>query len=165
MVRAVPRLPISPVELVKEAKAIVVRLGGVMRTTPRLESPPQTRPAPAPAPVAPLSDTKPAATAPAAPGAAKPARRVGKYDDRLAELAEEQPGILVVEAAKEIGVDATALYPVIRRLETQGRLVKRGRELHPPSAGNQEQLWCEVGHTWTRPTVRGRKPKRCPEHR
>jgi transposase-like protein len=38
----------------------------------------------------------------------------------------------VAQAAREIGVDPTALYPVIRRLEQLGRLRKLGRELHPP---------------------------------
>ncbi len=46
-----------------------------------------------------------------------------------------QPGITVAQAAAVIGVDATALYPVIRRLEPRGDLVKRGRELHPAEVG------------------------------
>jgi len=36
------------------------------------------------------------------------------------------------QAAQELGVDATALYPPIRRLEAAGALVKLGRELHLP---------------------------------
>ncbi len=43
-----------------------------------------------------------------------------------------RPGITVAQAAAELGVPATALYPVIRRLETRAALVKLGRELHPP---------------------------------
>jgi len=42
------------------------------------------------------------------------------------------PGLTVAQAAGELGVPATALYPVIRRLEARGALVKLGRELHPP---------------------------------
>ncbi len=59
-------------------------------------------------------------------------RRPGKYDAQLIALAEGRPGITVAQAAQQIGVDATALYPVIRRLEQHGRLRKLGRELHPP---------------------------------
>ncbi len=33
-------------------------------------------------------------------------------------------------------------------------------------AGPTQQLWCEPGkHEWTRPSVRGRKPTACPDHR
>ncbi len=61
--------------------------------------------------------------------------RAGKYDAVLVELVGAQPGITVAQAAAVIGVDATALYPVIRRLEARGDLVKRGRELHPAEVG------------------------------
>ncbi len=60
------------------------------------------------------------------------ARRPGKYDAQLIGLVVARPGLTVAQAAREIGVDATALYPVIRRLEQLGRLRKLGRELHPP---------------------------------
>lgn len=59
-------------------------------------------------------------------------RRPGKYDAQLIALVDGRAGITVAHAAQEIGVDATALYPVIRRLEQRGRLRKLGRELHPP---------------------------------
>lgn len=92
-------------------------------------------------------------------------KRLGKHDALLAELVAQRPGIIVAQAAAQIGVHPTALYPIIRRLETSGQIVKLGRELHPPDTAGAEQLWCEEGHPWTRPTVRGRKPKRCPTHR
>lgn len=94
--------------------------------------------------------------------------RIGKYDQPLADLVRAEPGLTVAEAAARLGVHPTALYPVIRRLETKAQLVKLGRELHPPSSsgtGKLERLWCEAGHHWTRPLVRGRKPRRCPTHR
>lgn len=63
----------------------------------------------------------------------KPGRgRQGKYDEALTQLVARRPGITVAQAAQELGVDATALYPPIRRLEAAGALVKLGRELHPP---------------------------------
>lgn len=60
-----------------------------------------------------------------------PEGRGGKYDDALLRIAAEQPGVTVAQAAERIGVPATALYPPIRRLEAQERIVKRGRGLHP----------------------------------
>lgn len=56
--------------------------------------------------------------------------RVGKYDAALLEIAAKRPGVTVAVAAAEIGVLASGLYPTIRRLESQGRLEKRGRGLH-----------------------------------
>ncbi|MBA2716448.1 MAG: hypothetical protein H0U51_05235 [Propionibacteriales bacterium] len=66
--------------------------------------------------------------------AATPVRggRAGKYDVVLTQLVARRPGVTVTQAAEQLGVDATALYPPIRRLEAAGALVKRGRELHPP---------------------------------
>jgi len=49
-----------------------------------------------------------------------------RYDAPLIALVVARPGITVAQAAQEIGVDATALYPVIRRLEQHGRLRKLG---------------------------------------
>lgn len=72
------------------------------------------------------------ASPPTAAPPSSPPRRLGKYDAQLIALAVARPGITVAQAAREIGVDATALYPVIRRLEQLGRLRKLGRELHPP---------------------------------
>jgi hypothetical protein len=104
--------------------------------------------------------------APAAAEAALPtSRRPSERDALLAELVEQRPGIIVAEAAAQISVHPTALYPIIRRLEISGQIVKLGRELHPPGTPGTEQLRCEEGHVWTRPTVRGRKPRRCPRHR
>lgn len=55
----------------------------------------------------------------------------GKYDQPLLRIVAARPGVTVAQAAQQIGVPATALYPTIRRLENQGALSKRGRELHP----------------------------------
>ena len=80
-----------------------------------------TRPAPVAGDVA----------APAASSPAPAASRTGKYDAALTAVVSARPGVTVAQAAAELGVPATALYPVIRRLETRAALVKLGRELHP----------------------------------
>ncbi|MEV4421953.1 type IV toxin-antitoxin system AbiEi family antitoxin domain-containing protein [Patulibacter sp. NPDC049589] len=46
-------------------------------------------------------------------------------------MATAQPGVTVAQAAQQIGVPATSLYPTIRRLQEQNRLAKRGRGLFP----------------------------------
>jgi len=74
------------------------------------------------------------AAADASPQADAPAdapTRSGKYDSPLLKLVTTQPGITVAQAADQIGIPATGLYPTIRRLQAQGKLVKVGRTLHP----------------------------------
>ncbi|MGI8622984.1 MAG: hypothetical protein ACR2NB_05745 [Solirubrobacteraceae bacterium] len=75
----------------------------------------------------------PAERSPAEPATitAPRASRAGKYDEPLLTLITTRPGITVAQAAEELGVPATALYPTIRRLQPAGQLIKRGRELHP----------------------------------
>ena len=62
-----------------------------------------------------------AARAPSALGAAR----------RSCALVAERPGLTVAQLATELAVDRTALYRVIRRLEDDGRVVKRGATVHP----------------------------------
>jgi len=81
-------------------------------------------------PVPAAAERSPAETAPIS---APRAGRAGKYDEPLLTLIATRPGITVAQAAEELGVPATALYPTIRRLQPAGQLVKRGRELHPAS--------------------------------
>lgn len=83
-----------------------------------------------PTPAAPRPPT-PTPTAASASTTASSNGRRGKYDQQLTDAVAARPGITVAQAAQRIGVDPTALYPVIRRLETRGQIVKRGRELHP----------------------------------
>lgn len=76
--------------------------------------------------------TTPARTTTAADAAApQPRGRAGKHDQALLEVVHADPGITVAQAAAQLGVHPTAVYPVLRRLEARGELVKRGRELHP----------------------------------
>jgi len=59
------------------------------------------------------------------------AARGGKYDARLTQIVAGQPGITVAQAAAQLGLPASGLYPTIRRMQTKGQLVKQGRGLHP----------------------------------
>ena len=146
---------LKPAEVVKSA----------ISTAARLLVPVRPKPNQPPAPVS--------STAPSDGGPAPRAGRIGKYDEPLTALVARRPGVTVAQAAEELEVDPTALYPVIRRLEARDELAKQGRQLHPPlRAGGApsrvdglERLWCEQGHLWDRPRARGPKPKRCPEHR
>jgi hypothetical protein len=68
--------------------------------------------------------------APAAASAATRARTNGRRDELLAAV-KARPGITVREVGAELGVDPTSLYRIVHRLEQDGALQKRGRELRP----------------------------------
>ena len=51
--------------------------------------------------------------------------------DQLLEMVKARPGITVREIGTELGVDPTSLYRIVHRLEADGALRKRGRELLP----------------------------------
>ena len=51
--------------------------------------------------------------------------------DQLLEMVKARPGITVREIGTELGVDPTSLYRIVHRLEQDGALEKRGRELVP----------------------------------
>jgi hypothetical protein len=51
--------------------------------------------------------------------------------DQLLEMVKARPGITVREVGTELGVDPTSLYRIVHRLERDGVLQKRGRELLP----------------------------------
>ena len=56
--------------------------------------------------------------------------RVQRRDQVLA-LVREKPGTSVPEIARELGVDPTGLYRVVRKLEQEGALMKEGTSLRP----------------------------------
>ena len=58
------------------------------------------------------------------------ARTNGRRDQLLAAV-KARPGITVREVGAELGVDPTSLYRIVHRLEQDGALQKRGRELRP----------------------------------
>jgi Homeodomain-like domain len=51
--------------------------------------------------------------------------------EQLLAMVKERPGITVREVGTELGVDPTSLYRIVHRLEQDGALQKRGRELLP----------------------------------
>ena len=71
----------------------------------------------------------PRATEAASAGAAR-ARSNGRRD-QLLDMVKARPGITVREVGSELGVDPTSLYRIVHRLEQDGALEKRGRELMP----------------------------------
>ena len=68
-----------------------------------------------------------------ATGAARPgrARQNGGRREQLLSMVKARPGITVREVGSELGVDPTSLYRIVHRLEKDGELQKRGRELRP----------------------------------
>ena len=69
-------------------------------------------------------------TAGGSPGGAARTRSNGRRD-QLLDMVKARPGITVREAGSELGVDPTSLYRIVHRLEQDGALQKRGRELMP----------------------------------
>jgi hypothetical protein len=55
----------------------------------------------------------------------------GRRDEEIIRMVKQQPGITVAQVGKELGVDATGLYRVIRRLQASGVISKQGRALQP----------------------------------
>jgi winged helix-turn-helix DNA-binding protein len=51
--------------------------------------------------------------------------------EQLLEMVKARPGITVREVGTQLGVDPTSLYRIVHRLERDGALHKRGRELLP----------------------------------
>jgi hypothetical protein len=70
------------------------------------------------------------APAPASDGTSTRTRTNGRRDQLLAAV-KARPGITVREVGAELGVDPTSLYRIVHRLEQDGALQKRGRELRP----------------------------------
>jgi hypothetical protein len=91
-----------------------------------------TAPAPAdtPAPRRRARRRARSSSAPATASAGTRARTNGRRDELLAAV-KARPGITVREVGAELGVDPTSLYRIVHRLEQDGALQKRGRELRP----------------------------------
>lgn len=89
--------------------------------------------------VPPAADAKPvpssrrrAANASAPPSTRRTAGAGGPggRDQQVLALVAERPGITVAQVGKQLEVDPSSLYRVIRRLCADGRLRKKGRHLH-----------------------------------
>jgi hypothetical protein len=61
----------------------------------------------------------------------------GSRQQDVLRLVNERPGISVPELGKELGVDPTGLYQIVRRLEGRGAVRKDGRRLQPVAASVQ----------------------------
>lgn len=79
------------------------------------------------------ANSRPAATARPRRAARKTAgrRRRSQRRDQVLALVTERPGITVPEVAKELKVDPTGLYRVVRQLEADGTVRKSDKQLHP----------------------------------
>jgi hypothetical protein len=67
----------------------------------------------------------------------------GARERQLLELVGARPGISVPEIGRELGVDATGLYGIVRRLESRGQLVKDGKQLRlapTPTTGERPTI-------------------------
>jgi hypothetical protein len=58
----------------------------------------------------------------------------GQRERDVLRLVGERPGVSVRELASALGVDATGLYGVVRRLQGRGQLTKDGTQLRLPEA-------------------------------
>jgi hypothetical protein len=58
----------------------------------------------------------------------------GSRQQDVVRLVNERPGISVAEIAKELGVDATGLYGIVRRLQAKAQIRKDGTALRPVDA-------------------------------
>jgi hypothetical protein len=79
-------------------------------------------------------------SAPAKPAPSRGRRnaaRPGERERQLLELVAARPGITVSQVAGELGVDATGLYGIVRRLQGKGRLRKDGPALTIISAATE----------------------------
>jgi hypothetical protein len=83
----------------------------------------------------PAAARKTTAKARAAKAASNGARaRGGKRDAEIVSLVTAKPGITVAEVGKQLKVDPTGLYRVVRRLESGGQIKKSGTGLTPAAA-------------------------------
>lgn len=62
----------------------------------------------------------------------------GSRQADVVRLVTERPGITVPELGRELSVDPTGLYQIVRRLEGRGEIRKVGPRLEPVSASAQE---------------------------
>jgi CRP-like cAMP-binding protein len=86
---------------------------------------------PSPSPTRPRRTRRRTTTRARAATNARSRARTNGRRDQLLEMVKARPGITVREIGSELGVDPTSLYRIVHRLEADGALQKRGRELLP----------------------------------
>jgi DNA-binding NtrC family response regulator len=94
------------------------------------------------------STSSPSAATPRPPRARRAAKRTGRAgssasrprrtpasgstrEAQVLAAVRATPGVTVAEVASTLGVDATSLYRVVRKLSKDGAITKRGLQLHP----------------------------------
>ena len=65
----------------------------------------------------------------------RPAAAPGQRQGQMLELVTAHPGITVAGIAERLGIDATGLYRVMRRLTETGQIRKDGPRLYPSKQG------------------------------
>ena len=111
----------------KELRPLVDEYRELEQVAARLGVSPSDSADAAPTPARTRSAARRTRTTPA-PGSRS--RSNGRRDQLLA-MVKERPGITVREVGTQLGVDPTSLYRIVHRLEQDGALQKRGRELLP----------------------------------
>ena len=89
------------------------------------------RSAPAPHRTRPSRSTRKSAATTRTADAAQASGSGAGRREQLLTMVKARPGITVREVGTELGVDPTSLYRIVHRLEKEGELRKRGRELLP----------------------------------
>jgi hypothetical protein len=116
----------------RAAKPKAKARAGRSTTAPRAAATTET--AGASAPVAQTGTPPRAATTQQRSSGRRAAVRPGQRHEDVLRLVGENPGITVREIGERLGVDATGLYRVAKRLTDEGRLRKDGPRLYPEGA-------------------------------
>ena len=112
----------------RELEQVAQRLGVSPRTGADTSAPPRRASGRA------RSTRRAPSTPAAATGNSRSGSGRGRQNGRreqLLSMVKARPGITVREVGSELGVDPTSLYRIVHRLEKEGALQKRGRELLP----------------------------------
>jgi Winged helix-turn-helix DNA-binding len=95
-----------------------------------------------------------AATSRQRSGGRRAAVRPGQRHDDVLRLVGENPGITVREIGERLGVDATGLYRVAKRLTDEGRLRKDGPRLYPEGTATAPSSEASAGGASQTPASR-----------
>jgi hypothetical protein len=120
----------APKAVAKPTPASAARVA----STEAAETPAASKPAPRRPAARKPSARRPAANTAPKRGGRRDAAKPGEREGQLLALVRERPGITVPEAAGQLGVDATGLYAIVRRLQSRYQVIKDGTALHPAGA-------------------------------
>jgi ribosomal protein S25 len=88
-----------------------------------------------------------------------PAARPGQRSDDVMRLVSENPGITVREIGERLGVDATGLYRVAKRLTDEGQVRKDGTRLYPAEPATVSAAASEAAAAGAARTTPGNGPQ------